>query len=364
MKVWVDGSAFENNRQHGVWRVFFEIMSRTSKDVEYTLGLRDTPQRPIPAGVRLFQDLGRRQLAPRQLVDRWRRRQQLSCDPPEIRKVDLFHSTGFTSPIGTDIRSIITVYDLIAESHFPICIRAVEEGIPIKRKSLERAVALPCISESTKKELVAFYPHLKSCASVVTLGYEHLLESSSEARQSAAASGNALFVGMRTGYKNFRVILDAMLCMNWPKTVALDVVGTPFSDAENGLMKKLGLTNRISHLGTVTDEQLRQVYRDAHCLIFPSFQEGFGLPCLEAQANNCPVLCSDIDVFHEVAADAALYFDPRLGESVAAQVDSVGEPSRRKELLERGRENLHRFSWNNSAQQMLEVYEQAINGRH
>lgn len=363
MKVWVDGSAFENNRQHGVWRVFFEIMSRTSNDVEYTLGLRDIPQRPIPAGVQVFQDLGRRQLAPHQLLDRWRRRQELRSDPPELRKVNLFHSTGFTSPIDSEIRSVTTVHDLIAESHFPICIQAVEEGIPIKSKSLERAVALPCVSETTKQELVSFYPHLESRASVVTHGYEHLLASRTELQRSVVARAYALFVGMRMGYKNFRVILDAMACVDWPKTVALDVVGPPFSDAEKLLIKKVGLASRITHLGTVTDDQLRSLYRDARCLIFPSFQEGFGLPCLEAQANNCPLLCSDIDVFHEVAADAALYFDPRLGESLAEQVDRVGEPTRRKELLERGQENLLRFSWDKSAQQMLEVYDRAINGR-
>jgi len=369
MNVWVDGAAFENDRQHGVWRVFYEIMSRTKNDVDYTLWLRDAPKRPLPEGVRIYQDFGRHQFAPHQIAARWRRRQNLRMDPACLRKADLFHSTGFTFPVSENIRSIVTVHDLIAESHFFICIREVEEGISIKRQALERAVSLPCDSETTKKELVAFYPHLESRASVVRLGYEHLVGKYRKNHPlvtptPATSDGNqnVLYVGMRTGYKNFRVILEAMNNANWPKKVMLAVIGSPFSDAEKMLIRKLGLTHRISHLGTVTDAQLRQMYNAARCLVFPSLQEGFGLPCLEAHANRCPLLCSDIEVFHEVAGVAALFFDPRLGESVAEQVNRIGEPSLRKEFLERGLENLRRFSWDESARQTLKVYEQAVNG--
>lgn len=66
----------------------------------------------------------------------------------------------------------------------------------------------------------------------------------------------------------------------------------------------------FAFIAGVDDHELRTLYRHARALIFPSPDEGFGLPLLEAMASDCPVLCSDTAVFHEVAGDAAIYFDP------------------------------------------------------
>jgi glycosyltransferase involved in cell wall biosynthesis len=254
---------------------------------------------------------------------------------------------------------VLTVYDMVAESHFPICIRELREAIATKYSALERATLLPCISESTAKELAAFYPALASKIDIVTLGADHLLEDYNISHNGSASTGPALFVGQRLGYKNFFNLLHAMTTPCWPVAVKLAVVGGKWLDGEEQLIARLGLSHRIHHLGTVSDEQLRAVYRSSRCLIFPSFQEGFGLPCLEAQANNCPLVCSDIPVFREVAGDAALYFDPRLGESIAEQVARLNDGKLRQQLLEQGQANVRKFRWQDTASKMLEVYRRA-----
>ncbi|EMI20067.1 mannosyltransferase B [Rhodopirellula maiorica SM1] len=359
MKVWIDGSAFENPRQLGIWRVFYEIMSRTSREVDYTLWLRSKPMQPLPEGVRVYRDPGRSEIPRHHLFARLQRRLALRRDPAELARADLYHPTGLTLPINRGTKCIATIHDMIAESHFPIGIRELQEAIPIKQTTLERAKLLVCVSQTTASELSRFYPELKHKTRVIHHGAEHLLPTDSIPPTSASTAKNALFIGQRTGYKNFPCLLDAMQSAHWPSDAQLNVVGPRFSSAEELLIRSLNLTNRIRNLGHLSTEQLRNEYRTSRCLVFPSFQEGFGLPCLESQSLGCPLVCSDIAVFHEVAGEAALFFDPRLGEQLAEQVKRVGDPAVRKQLIENGRENVHRFSWDKTATQILEVYHQA-----
>jgi glycosyltransferase involved in cell wall biosynthesis len=360
VRVWVDGTAFENENQDGVWRVFYEIMSRTANDIDYTLWLRACPKRPLPAGVRIYQDDGRAEISRYHLTRRLSRHWAKRTDPVELQKSDLFHSTGYTYPVTKDVRCITTVYDMIAESHFPICIRELRESIPVKLRSLERATMLPCISKSTASELLAFYPQFQSKISVVPLGADHLLRPSNDSGSVGEdARSPALFVGQRLGYKNFFNVLLAMRDPCWPKDITLDVVGSRWLDAEKLLLERLELSKRVRHLGRVTDEELGKIYRSARCLIFSSFQEGFGLPCLEAQANGCPLVCSDIPVFHEVAGDGAIYVDSRRGESMAQAVNELSDMVIRQELISRGMENVRSFSWQDTAERMAALYHQA-----
>ncbi len=360
MKVWVDGSAFESTRQRGVWRVFYEIMSRTRSDVEYVLGLENKPKQPIPSGIHVHYGTRRREITRWDLPRRLARKVSKRRDPVELRRCDLFHPTGFTLPNDPNIRVIVTVHDMIAESHFPICIRELAESVPIKRHSLEKADALPCDSEATRRELIQFYPHFADKAILVRLGADHLRSDIAPERGSHLENSRALFVGMRMGYKNFWCVIQAMADSRWPRDLGLDVVGPPFSEAESLLIRRYGLEPRISHLGEISDSQLQAAYQSAHCLIFPSFQEGFGLPCLEAQANGCPLVCSDIEVFREVAGDAAMFFDPRLGEQLSERVTSLKDRDVRTQLIRGGHENVSRFSWDHCAKQMLQVYQQAL----
>jgi glycosyltransferase involved in cell wall biosynthesis len=362
LRVWVDGAAFENENQYGVWRVFYEVMSRTARDIDYTLWLRACPKRPLPIGVKVYQDDGRAQLPRFKLARRLTRRIANSADPAELQKADLFHSTGYTEPIADELRSVTTVYDMIAESHFPLCIRELRESIPIKLRSLERASMLPCISETTASELIAFYPKLQSKVHVVPLGADHLWSPSFGSQSFVDNSQSpALFVGQRLGYKNFFNVLLAMRDPDWPKETTLDVVGSPWLDAEKLLLNKLGLVNRVRHLGRVSDEELAKIYRSSKCLIFPSFQEGFGLPCLEAQAQGCPLVCSDITVFHEVAREAAIYVDSRRSEAIAQAVGRLSDQAIRKQLIACGVENVRSFRWQDTADRMLTLYHQAAN---
>ena len=360
MRVLVDGVVFENTYQIGIWRVFYEVMRRLADRVDYTLWLRSPAEQPIPPGVKVVQDSGRRYGARRNLVTwakgKWARR--FPC-VAQFRAADLFHSTYFT-PCPVPGPAVVTsVYDMIAELAYPYSGGGgFVSNIRAKRAAIDAARMCVAISAAAADDVVRFFPHTVGRVRVVPLAADHLLLASGE--PVAAGQGtSALFVGQRDGYKNFVTVLEAMTSAGWPGRVRLRVIGSPIEEHEAGLIAYYGLTDRVDGVGRVTDKELAAEYAAAICFVFPSRLEGFGLPILEAQVNGCPVVCADTPVFHEVAGNGALFFDPRLGERLAEAVATACEAKVRNRLVETGHENVRRFSWDRAAEQILAVYQEA-----
>ena len=112
----------------------------------------------------------------------------------------------------------------------------------------------------------------------------------------------------------------------------------------------------VFHQG-VSDEEYADLLSTASALVSASLNEGFGLPLIEAMAGGTPVAVSDIDIFREIGADAAAYFDPRSPESFASAIRSLedsGEWTRRSKLARR---RAAEFSWERSAAALLPTLE-------
>lgn len=104
----------------------------------------------------------------------------------------------------------------------------------------------------------------------------------------------------------------------------------------------------------VSGAELVDLYRRAACLVFPSLYEGFGLPPVEAMACGCPVAVADAGSLPEVGGDAAVLFDPRVPEAIAAGIDDA--LTRSAELSERGLRRASIFTWENTARAHDRVY--------
>lgn len=110
----------------------------------------------------------------------------------------------------------------------------------------------------------------------------------------------------------------------------------------------------VDRKGLVSSQDLKTLYRTASVLAFPSLYEGFGLPPLEAMASGCPVAASDSGSIPEVCGDAAVLFDARDVDSIAAGILSALD--RRAELSEVGLNHVRGFSWENCRDVHLAVY--------
>ena len=89
----------------------------------------------------------------------------------------------------------------------------------------------------------------------------------------------------------------------------------------------------------------------AELFVLPSLYEGFGIPVLEAMSMKVPVVCSDIPPLREVAADAAIYFDPESPEDMAEKMHQAMDESKKKELVESGSKRVQQFSWESTGEQ-------------
>src|SRR5438046_5536556 len=115
-----------------------------------------------------------------------------------------------------------------------------------------------------------------------------------------------------------------------------------------------GLEGRVEFRGHVSGEELAGLYRGAACLVFPSRDEGFGLPLLEAMASGVPVVATRAGALPEIAGEAAILVEPRNPVALAGGIERA-LPDRER-LVEAGLERARRFSWAETAEKTLAVY--------
>ena len=161
-----------------------------------------------------------------------------------------------------------------------------------------------------------------------------------------------LSVGSIDPRKNLKSLIDIFR----DKTVKLVIVGQ--QNKVFSALKLDDLPNNIVFTGYVDDDELVQLYNNAKIFVYPSFFEGFGIPPLEAQACGCPVICSEKTSLPEVGKDSVIYCNPYDKNDIAERIDLVLNNDRlQKELIEKGYENIKRFSWEKSAQEIIKVIE-------
>ena len=119
------------------------------------------------------------------------------------------------------------------------------------------------------------------------------------------------------------------------------------------------LKNGILFTGFIPFADLPLLYSGASILAIPSLHEGFGLPALEAMACGTPVLCSNISSLPEVVGDAAVQIDPYKVDEIADGLQSILEnESLRNSLIEKGIERSRQFTWENTAQKVINIYKE------
>lgn len=360
MKVLFDSEIFELQRAGGISRYFTEL----------TLALSETAgtEAAVVAPFHVNEYLSKAQLprvgfsffAPR-ASQRLRRAVNLCMVEATLAGVrhDILHATYYSRharPRGA-ARLVITVHDMIHEL-FPHCFRPDDPVSALKRRAVASADHIICVSEHTRQDLCRLLAVPAERTSVVHHGV-HLNPFEEGGAQVPPGRPYLLFVGQRGGYKNFDLLLRA-LAEDARLARDVDVVafgGGGFSSDERLRFQALGLRpDAVRHAGG-DDASLSRLYRGAICLVYPSLYEGFGMPVLEAMANDCPVVVSRTSSLPEAAGAAAEYCEPlqpgALTDAIARIVDSSANRAR---LVALGRERAAAFSWRRTADQTLGVY--------
>ncbi len=175
-----------------------------------------------------------------------------------------------------------------------------------------------------------------------------------------------LYVGALSPHKNLATLLRAVAALPADAGWHLALVGEYRSDSALGcygeiaaLRSALALTERVTLTGFVPDDDLAVLYHAATMLVLPSFDEGFGLPVLEAMACGLPVVVSARGSLPELVGDAGLTFDPTDRSALTRTIARVlDDADLRRELGTRGSARAAAFSWKQSARQMMTVLEE------
>ena len=276
-------------------------------------------------------------------------------------RFDVAHPTYYQLVTRQDPSSyrcpmVLTVWDMIHEI-FADQMDPTGFVAQLKRKAIQAADVIICISENTRKDLLERYPMADGKVKVTTLAADIDI-SFSNGPEVVPSRPYYLYVGSRSFYKNFGGLLAALAKANSARPeMALCVVGAPFSEMEQRLIADLKLTSHVEHYGYPPNEHLAKLYRQSIALVYPSLYEGFGLPPLEAMSCGTAVVASNVASIPEVMGEAGLLFDPRspdaLTDSLLLLFDS---PAERDRLVAKGHERARAFSWDKTAAETLQIY--------
>ncbi|SPF48630.1 Glycosyl transferase, group 1 [Candidatus Sulfopaludibacter sp. SbA4] len=247
------------------------------------------------------------------------------------------------------------------------------------RRGLQRASRVVAVSEATKREVESFLgapsEHIRRVYNApdpdfLTPG----APAGSEAQLRTLERYQIdypflLYAGNIRRHKNiprlveaFAVVRDQLAAHPVYKDLRLVIIGDTISQFP--AVRQAVIKSRVEHavrfLGFVPFETLRCFYEYAAAFVFPSRHEGFGLPPLEAMACGTPVVTSNVSSLPEVVGDAAVLVNPENVFDIARGIREVLlDEGLRAELVRRGREQAARFSWERTARQMLEIYQEA-----
>ncbi len=289
----------------------------------------------------------------------------------EKAKLDLVHFPYFSVPIFYNRPFVVTMHDLII-NHFPTG-KASTLAFPIYKiklfaykviikKAAQKAKKIITVSNATKEEVL---DHLGVDKDKVTVIYNGVDEGiSNEEQNTKYKLQNAkyfLYVGNAYPHKNLeRLLLAFSEFLKETKNVKLVLVGREdyFYKKLKDKLKNMSLKNSIIFYQEINDKELVNLYKNALALVMPSLMEGFGLPVVEAMANGCPVLASEIPSLKEVGKEAVVYFDPKNVEDMAKALGlMINDEGLRSEMIKKGYEQVKIFSWEKSARETLKVYE-------
>lgn len=282
-----------------------------------------------------------------------------------LHPVNILFIPAHTVPFIHPAQTIVTIHGL----EYEFCPKAYSfwEKIYMRasiKKSCQWASKIISVSENTKKDLINLYKVLKDKIKVIYEGPGPSIDITSNESfkfQISNFQPYLLFIGRLEERKNIVGIIKAFEILKEKYKVSHNLIlaGNPNhgfvrikEKIENSLYGK-----NIVLMGFVKSEEKTELLKKADVFLFPSFYEGFGLPILEAQSVNVPVVTSNVSSIPEVADGSALLIDPNNAEDMADSVYKIiSDKNFRNDIIRKGQENVQRFSWEKCAEEIARLF--------
>jgi glycosyltransferase involved in cell wall biosynthesis len=269
-------------------------------------------------------------------------------------------------PAGGGQRLVVTVHDLAFRLHpqaYPPAWRLMHRaGF---RRAVREAAAIIAVSRSTASDVARLGGVDEASIRVVPLA-----GSLSVGEEDPAAALDrlrvprpyALFVGTLEPRKNLVRLIRAYQRIA-PRVPHALVLAGPMGWRSEPIRRELALpgAGSIVVTGRVSEADLDALYRGADAFAYPSLYEGFGLPVLDAMARGIPVITSNTSSLPELAGDAAVQVTPGSTGAIATALERVlTDSTERSRLSSAGRDRAEAYTWERTARETIEVYEEAL----
>ena len=362
MKILYDGYIYSAQQQGGISRYFSNLISRL-------------PSTITPVVTTIIPLHNRKITHPNLIPVFYKRfgfkpgRLSYAIEPYYFRIVDqlldyhIFHPTYYSlltrQPIcKRKVPTVLTVYDMIHE--ILIEPHKLDRTIELKRYAILSSDMILCISENTKRDLLERYkiPEERIQVTYLATDFPHYPISNDDSYRQAPAVPFFLYVGGRSSYKNFSLLLNAFSkVISKHKDINLCVAGLQFTPEENKIIDELKIQDKVLNFIFPNDYELTSLYKQSLGFVYPSLYEGFGIPPLEAMTCGTPVIASDTSSIPEVVGDAGLLFDPQSTDELVDKLQFIlDNPLGRDRLISLGHSRAKEFSWEKTANQTLKVY--------
>jgi glycosyltransferase involved in cell wall biosynthesis len=372
VKILLDPQIFIEQQYGGISRYYTEVISILSKNDEFDIQipilatynnhfnesiLVTNTQKKI---LSLINILSKIKISLKSKI----RRQNYKKAKNEISllEFDLFIPTYY-NPYFIDLIKdkpfVLTVYDMIFEL-FPEYKLANKELIENKLYLIEKATRIIAVSENTKKDIIAIYPHIDS--SKIDVVYHGTSIKVNNSNDISLPNKYILFVGLRGIYKNFTFFIKAIsdLLLNDQELYVICAGGGKFNSDELQLINDLGIASQVIQKD-FKEYQLGSFYAKAKCFVFPSIYEGFGIPVIESMSCGCPVVLAKHSSFTEVAGNAGVYFDLNDCEDLKNKIKSLLQNTTlHNDFSLKGLKQSEKFKWDDAAIKCHEVYKKAL----
>jgi glycosyltransferase involved in cell wall biosynthesis len=281
----------------------------------------------------------------------------------------VFHSLAQRPPafrFGKEIVTVLDVFPLTGEHYSSPDFRRKFSTLLLE--AVDRAVRIITPSQYTADQLVQHAPVRRDKIRVIPLGVDLPRSNMTPTqrlneRRRLVGEGREMIlsVGVIQNRKNTFNALRALALL--PDRYRLVLAGGDGYGSQeiHTYLRRSGLGARVTVLGYVPEDRLATLYQAASLFLFPSLEEGFGIPVLEAMAYGLPVVTSRTSSLPEVGGDAALYIEPRDPTDIAEKVARLTEDVQlREKLIARGLARARIFSWRRVAEKTCEVYDEVL----
>ena len=236
------------------------------------------------------------------------------------------------------------------------------------------------VSEYSKREIMKFYKIPESRVRTTTEGpksvfkrlpHDEKLTQALHRYQIRPSERFLLYVGGISPHKNLRSLIRTYLeLIKAPSfsDIKLVLVGDYQTDSFysdypvlHGLVNELHLERKVIFTGYINDKELAYLYNAASLLVFPSLQEGFGLPAIEAMACGTPVAASNAGALPETLGDVGRYFNPYDPVQMLGVIKSVlSDRNMRDEMRRSGLMRVKQFSWDKAARNLVSIFDNFV----